>query len=339
MIQQKLLECEKEKEDLKHEIGMLQENNSTLVNTIGNLVFHEDSLRDNDAKVAYYTGLPSFALLMHIFGLVSKKVPDSPLYVLPKFQQFLLVLMRLRLNLQVQDLAFRFNVHVSTVSRIFYRWVVAMSYSLEQCILWPDRESLYTSMPLCFKREWGSSVAVIIDCFEVFTDRSSSLLARASTWSQYKHHNTVKFLIGITPQGTISYISPAYVGRTSDKHIVEDCGILNYLLPGDIVMADRGFKVEESVGFSGARLVIPAFTKGRSQLSYNDAETTRKIANVRIHVERLIGLVRNKYSVLRSILAYEYLIKRTGDEFALIDHVVRVCCALTNLCPPIVPLE
>ena len=61
-----------------------------------------------------------------------------------------------------------------------------MSYSFEQDISWPDRETLHTSMPLCFKIEWGISVAVVIDCFEVFTDKSTSLLSRAATWSQYK---------------------------------------------------------------------------------------------------------------------------------------------------------
>ena len=58
-------------------------------------------------------------------------------------------------------------------------------------------------MPDCFKLSFGNKVAVIIDCFEVFIERPSSLLARAATWSSYKHHNTVKFLIGITPQGLV----------------------------------------------------------------------------------------------------------------------------------------
>ena len=37
---------------------------------------------------------------------------------------------------------------------------------------------------------------------------------------------------------------------------------------------------------------IQAFTKGRAQLDAKDAEETRAIAHLRIHVERVIGLVR-----------------------------------------------
>ena len=55
--------------------------------------------------------------------------------------------------------------------------------------------------------------------------------------------------------------------RVSDKHLTEHCGILNYLLPGDVVLADRGFDISESVGLMQARLHIPAFTKGKDQLS------------------------------------------------------------------------
>jgi len=110
--------------------------------------------------------------------------------------------------------------------------------------------------------------------------------------SSYKHHNTIKILIGITPQGTVSFVSEAWGGRTSDKFLTENCGFLDKLLPGDMVMADRGFTINESVGLKQAKLVIPAFTKGKSQLDPVDVEKTRGIASVRIHVERVIGLLR-----------------------------------------------
>ena len=52
----------------------------------------------------------------------------------------------------------------------------------------------------------------------------------------------------------------------------------------------------------GTQLVIPAFTKGKDQLYLVDIEETRGIANVRIHVERVIGLLRRKCSILSGIL-------------------------------------
>ena len=73
-------------------------------------------------------------------------------------------------------------------------------------------------------------------------------MARAQTFSNYKYHNTVIFLIGITPQGEKSFISKGWGGRVSDQHLTEKSGILDKLLAGDQVLAALGFSMQESVG-------------------------------------------------------------------------------------------
>ena len=215
-----------------------------------------------------------------------------------------MVLMKLRLNAQMQDLAYRFSISFSTVSRIFSKWMNIINRRLGHLILWPNRDVLTKTMPICFQESFGKKVAVIIDCFEVFLERPSNLHARACTWSNYKHHNTVKILLGISPQGLISFVSKAWGGRVSDKYITDHCGVLDHLVPGDIVLADRGFNISDSVAMMQASLHIPAFTKGHSQLSAMEVHETRSIANVRIHVERVIGVVRQKYSYLAVHIAY-----------------------------------
>ena len=254
-----------------------------------------------------------------------------------------MVLIKLRLNVPFQDLAYRFLVSVATVSRIFWSWINAMDYRLCQLVYWPERENLWKTMPMYFKYAFGNKVTVIIDCFEVFIEKPTNLLARAQTFSSYKHHNTIKVLIGITPQGSISFVSEAWGGRTSDKFLTENCGFLNKLLPGDMVMADRGFTISESVGLKQAELAIPAFTKGKAQLDPIDVEKTRGIASVRIHVERVIGLLRNKYTILEGTLPTDFLRGSANgppdSQVPIIDRILRVCSALVNLCPPIVPFD
>ena len=120
------------------------------------------------------------------------------------------MLARLRLNLSVQDLAYRFQTSTSTISRIFLTWIDFMHTMMEPLVVWPDRAAVEKTMPMSFKRHFGDRVAVIIDCFEIFTEKPSCLMARAQTYSSYKAHNTVKFLIGITPQGVISFVSKGW---------------------------------------------------------------------------------------------------------------------------------
>ena len=190
-----------------------------------------------------------------------------------------------------------------------------------------------------FSNEFWKKVAVIIDCFEIFIDKLSNLSARASTWSNYKHHNTAKVLLEISPQGVVSFVSECWGGRVSDKYLTEHCGILKKLLPGDIVLADRGFDIAELVAMMQAHLHIPAFTKGKPQLSAVEVESTRKIANVRIHVERVIGCVRQKYGILQGTLPIDFVSKRLGEDIPVIDRIVRVCCALNNVCVSVVPFQ
>ena len=88
-----------------------------------------------------------------------------------------------------------------------------------------------------------------------------------------------------------------------------------------------------------AKLHLPAFTKGKSQMSALEIEETRTIANVRIHVERVIGLVRQKYTILQGTLPIDFLTKRNGEDCPIIDRIARICCALCNVCDSIVPFE
>ena len=294
---------------------------------------------DSDEKVLNITGLPNIKILKAIFQHVVTTLPIEGNGKLSLFQQFICTLMKLRLNCSVQLLAFLFNVSSATVSRLLLKWLVQMDIRLQDLIIWPDRDSLQKTMPECFQQSFGKKVAVIIDCFEIFIERPSNLRARTSTWSNYKHNNTVKILIGIIPQGVVGFISEAWGGRVSDKYLTEHCGILRKLLPGDVILADRGFDISESVGAMQAKLHIPAFTRGKSQLSALEVEETRKIANVRIHVERVIGAVRQKYTILKSTLPIHYLMKRQGEDIPLIDRMVRVCCALTNCCDSVVPFD
>ena len=59
----------------------------------------------------------------------------------------------------------------------------------------------------------GYKKCVILDCAEVFIERPKSLINQACTWSEYKHHNTIKFLVDISPTGYITFLSDFYGGR------------------------------------------------------------------------------------------------------------------------------
>ena len=183
-------------EELKNENETLKKNVHFLELELKERYINEEYFKDNDKKVLFYTGLGTWSLLMALFTYIKPFLNDTGNSSLSSFQQLLLTLMRLRLNLNGQDLAYRFNVHNSTVSRIFLRVIEVLHVKLKPLIRWPDRDALTKTMPMVFRKHFPSCI-VIIDCFEIFLDRPTNLLARAQTYSSYKHHNTVKHLIGM----------------------------------------------------------------------------------------------------------------------------------------------
>ena len=213
-------------------------------------------------------------------------------------QELLLTLMKLRLALLLEDLAFRFEISTGTTSSILITWIKLCSKELSVLIIWPTRGQIKKTLPNCFRKLYPK-VRCIIDCFECFTETPSGLDLAATMWSEYKHHYTIKVLVAITPTGAISYVSPAYGGRATDIFIVKDSGFLDYLVPYDEVMADRGFKIREELMLRMVSLCIPPSKAASMQMIPDDVRKTSSIANVRIYVEQAIGRMK-VFHILRA---------------------------------------
>ena len=240
-------------------------------------------------------------------------------------QELLLTLMKLRLNLLNDDLAFRFKISSGKVSQIFITWIKLMSKELSVLIIWPSRQQIRATLPGCFKKLFPKT-RTIIDCSEVFMDTPSSLEVQACLWSDYRHHCTIKFLVCNTPNGAISWISPLYGGRTSDMYIVRDSGFLELLEPCDQVMADRGFKMKTDLALKQCTLSIPPSAAKGSQMVAKEVPETSNIANVHIYVEQAIRRMKE----LRMLKYQQPLL-----YLPIFNDILRVISALVNLKRPL----
>ena len=154
----------------------------------------------------------------------------------------------------------------------------------------------------------------------------------------------MKYLISCSPIGAVTFLSPGYGGRATDIQIVQDSGFISskYHYPGDQLLADREFALEEDFAAEySSELFIPAFKKG--QLTAKEVETTRQIATVRIHIERIIGEIKNLFRILDGRLPITFiksLIDECGEDLVpTIDKLVTVCATLVNLSTGIVYSE
>ncbi|XP_041858689.1 uncharacterized protein LOC121650925 isoform X2 [Melanotaenia boesemani] len=329
----------------------LKKENQTLRESVEKMSLSENSLRNDAEKVKFYTGLPNYFVLETVMWLLSPHMDRMRNMKLSKFQQLLMTLMRLRLDLRNQDLAYRFGVKVATVTRTVHQMINIMSSTLvPTAVFWPSRAELRKNLPaaLCSSHP---DCAVIIDCFTVPFEEPVSLgnqqqqqqRVLPSSQGVGSSYNVLKYLIGVAPQGVVTFVSRGVLGNASDKSLAEGCGFLCKLLPGDVVLATRDLDIGESVAARGALFKIAGNcqeeTCGRpegSPLADTDSETV----NVQRHVERVISMVKKRYAMLTGPVESSFTTtsERTSN-LSIFDKIVQVACALNNLCISAAPLE
>ena len=80
---------------------------------------------------------------------------------------------------------------------------------------------------------------------------------------------------------------------------------MNFLIMiGDVILADRGFTCNEYARMALAEVKTPPFTKGKQQLEKKEVDWSRELSVVRIHVERIIGLLKQKYTIFHTFCLF-----------------------------------
>uniref|UniRef100_UPI00358DEB2A uncharacterized protein n=1 Tax=Myxine glutinosa TaxID=7769 RepID=UPI00358DEB2A len=282
---------------------------------------------ENDAdKVQYYTGLPDVTTVRFLEQLLGRFEltyhSTWTVQMLALVDQLLLTLMKLRLNLGNLDLATRFNCSTATVTNIFTTVVGTLYDILHVGMMENNIPSIAKNqkcLPSCFLP--FPNCRIVFDCTEVAASNTEKLDTQCPLYSQYKDRTTLKSLIGVAPNGVMTFASDLYGGSASDKAITSDCGILKQLHPGDVILADKGFTIRDILP-QGVYLNIPAFVVN-GQFTQEEVVNNRRISIARIHVERSIQILK-LFTILDRI---PYQFKKN------VNKILKVCVCLTNLQP------
>ena len=136
-------------------------------------ILTQDFLKSDEPRasdvIKYYTGLPSYARLMAVFSFVSADLKEHRNSNLTLFQQFLVTIIKLRLNLCDQDIAYCFGVSQSTISKTFRKWINRMYIRLKPTIKWPDHEEVLKTMPSVLE-ETSEDVYVLYTASKCFVN-------------------------------------------------------------------------------------------------------------------------------------------------------------------------
>lgn len=292
---------------------------------------------DDDERMLFYTGQRSYghfkALLLYV-GAESDSISLNHLnkeargrrHKLSYENQFFLTLVKLRTGFFHMHLAHIFDISMSTVSRTFTTWINLLYIRLTEPTWWSPRDVIDATMPEAFKKKY-SSTRVIIDATEIRCEVSSSLVLQSGTYSNYKSTNTFKGLIGISPDGLVTFVSALFTGSASDRELVIKTGFLEQeFADGDTVMADKGFKIKDLLEKKGVGLNLPPFLN-KEQFTEAEVCETAEIASLRIHVERRIQRIKT-FHIFDKVIPLSL-----GP---IVNQIWTVCTLLTNFQTPIV---
>ncbi|XP_052227343.1 uncharacterized protein LOC127842053 [Dreissena polymorpha] len=295
-------------------------------------MFSVEKFASNNELIHFYTGLESYSKFMFVLNSLG---PAAYYLRYIYFQvsgisiqnQLFMTLMKLRRYSTDFELSTFFSVSQSSVSNIVYTWIIFMSKQWREVNIWPSGELVRYFMPTDFKIKFPKT-RIIIDGTECPIKKPKAPRAQQSTYSTYKNRNTIKILVGSTPGGLVNYVSQAYGGSTSDRQIVERCKIVSACDPGDSVMADKGFNVQDLFATANVQVNIPTFFRKQNRMSGKIVLKDRKISSKRVHIERIIGLGKT-YRILTCPLS--------GTETKLSSHITFICFMLCNFKTCIIP--
>ena len=241
------------------------------------------------------------------------------------YEQLVFTLVRIRRNPSLKMICDLFSISTSVGSGLFITWVLFLARELKLflpfCTL-KDMEGL--TRPEVYKNNPG--LRAIIDCTEFYIQKPSLPSSQRRTHSSYKSRNTFKLFISLSPMLHINFISRLYSGCISDKEITKKCGFLEALEPGDHVMADKGFNIQDLLALNHVRLIAPPIMY-KGNVGAHSATATRRVATKRIHVERIISSLKS-FNILKGVIPL------TMKSY--IDSIITVCAALVNLKPRII---
>lgn len=167
-----------------------------------------------------------------------------------------------------------------------------MHQLLEQAlVVWILRVAIPLNLQKVFNKAEYSNCYEILNCAEAVIEQSKSLHSQACAWSDYKHHNTVKLLTGISLNGFITFSLDCFFERDSDKYITEDSCFYDISERSNQVMADRYFQIKKGLLLHFCSFAVPSSPWMKSQMVFAEIWEYKDVVNLHIHVEHAINRI------------------------------------------------
>lgn len=193
------------------------------------------------------TGIESFDILNAIIKMIGTKFSKDSGTISSR-NRIIMTYVMLKQNLDYSFLAMLFNCGgAEQCEQIFHSTLHVLSKCFKTLIALPLYEEMSESWPVYF-----SEIKIVLDCIDIYMQG---------------HDTCYKVIIGSSLGGIISYVSEPYEGDECDADIFRDSSLTQLLRPGDGVMVDREFSLEEVCRINGWKCVKPKSLREHGHLN------------------------------------------------------------------------
>ncbi|XP_078063802.1 uncharacterized protein LOC144489831 [Mustelus asterias] len=271
--------------------------------------FSIDNMKSSNKWVRFHTGFDShakFEAFLHFVtqdpGLCSGKIRGNiargrldagPHSTLSHADQLLLVMCRLRLGLLLQDLAYRFKISETTVSRVWLNWTEVIQARLMQIPVTCSPKYVQAFEPKRRLQHRGGEALTLLDCTDLFFEaQARERTAGPDAWRQpYRNHYVRRGYALVAPSGFLTFASGAALGeggtaaeegREEDEEEEEE--------EEEEGEEGGGGEATPAAGERGlAGLKLPTFFTGGVALTEEQRALTRQVLSVRSHVDKVLN--------------------------------------------------
>ena len=263
---------------LKNEVALMRGDPKTTPKVVSSISF--EAIANNSALMKHFVGLtaPQFEALYNFLNCIcpldsltflnckeptkagngQKAGPESQFSTR---EQLFSCILRLRRGFTIKTMAILVSseyrpVKESTIRKFFTTYIQLMYKVFRdmETVTFPTRDQMQGSLPKVFKTM--KNIRCIVDCTEFRVEMPRDYAQQGNTYSSYKHSNTFKCLIAVTPNGSACFVSDLFEGDIDDMKIFQESGIMKHIRPNDLILADRGFTVQHLLNHMQAEIKI-----------------------------------------------------------------------------------
>ncbi|XP_075214673.1 uncharacterized protein LOC142320590 [Lycorma delicatula] len=273
--------------------------------SLSSVLTQEDFVNNNE-KISYYTGIPQYSYFMALLNCLN--LPHNN--TISPFQMLLLTLMKIRLNLDWTDLAYRFGRSVQVAKDTFGITVFILKKCLSHLVGWPMQD-------------------FNIDNYSPRTRRNLYVYSIKIN-NRFKGNENINkriFICLSTLKHPIHFVSEPISEEYNNRlDLLEISGIVNGLVQKDVIIFDRN--LDFMVPGENQCTVLSVLSKSRD--SFCNRPYDNSIENDVNKMKRTVSEI-NKYKFLFENIDCEW-VHAACNEYNLFTDVVKVVCGLVNLC-------